>query len=597
MKVNVTVSAKDDAEKSEKPENNAVQEATNGQEFGEERKDVLPEQSDAHTSETKNKNVPTIDDKDGNENNIVSVNKKPDEPASQVNVNLVQTTDVRNVSMQGKDAIGNVTENSEQEGFIIELGETEKKEDGKEKSEDTIQTLSLQDPERKEEKGGNITEAEPEVRHDGEEGKQEEIVEEEIQESRNASGHEQGNQDGVDMNEEKKENDGEADGDRKEEVIKVQHDREGESLKNSTESNGENIEESREEEALQVQSNDTKEMKPEEHVEESSNDSGNEGEATGANRNEESKEQNHEPIVDDMDEGKESALRDDSIFQTKDNEAETATKEVEMQLEALKRDSEMETTVQQAHERDPSDDDYDIIQELTDLPTKLQETAGKVAEHLRPDVIKWKDTSKVYFDLANQQIRDSFSPLVGRQYAPFFASMISYGILLLPLIIVIMLFDHIKALFSLQKVLLFVNIYLAAYFATLWLASFIIGLEPMSFFYFNSLSSYISLQLLQALGYLIYLILQTTNVVYSCTSDTLAGKVNSSLQWVVAMVIGLHYYVTVFHPAVTSKPPHTSWKFYAMYTVAFFFLCLFARIRWVKKPYVTSGNSISDKKS
>ncbi|KAI5073315.1 hypothetical protein GOP47_0011328 [Adiantum capillus-veneris] len=63
------------------------------------------------------------------------------------------------------------------------------------------------------------------------------------------------------------------------------------------------------------------------------------------------------------------------------------------------------------------------------------------------------------------------------------------------------------------------------------------------------------------------------------------------------MAIGLHYYVTVFHPAVASKPPHTSWKFYAIYTAAFFILCLFARIRWVKKQYVTSGSNIGDKKS
>ncbi|KAH7446548.1 hypothetical protein KP509_01G061500 [Ceratopteris richardii] len=295
--------------------------------------------------------------------------------------------------------------------------------------------------------------------------------------------------------------------------------------------------------------------------------------------------------------GEETDTKDASLVTVGDEETQAATKEVEMQLEALKRDSVIDTSVDQAHERDPSEDEYDIIQELTDLPTKFQQTAGKVAEHLRPDVIKWKDTSKVYFDLANQQIEESFSPLIGRQYAPFFASLISYGILLLPLILVFHLFNQIKALFSLQKVLLFINIYLAAYFATLWLASFIIGLEPMSFFYSNSLSSYLSLQLLQAFGYLIYLILQTANFIYSCIVDTLVGKLTGCLQWVVAVGIGLHYYVTVFHPAVTSRPPHTSWKFYAMYTVAFFILCLFARIRWVKKQYVIIGANVTDKKS
>lgn len=308
-------------------------------------------------------------------------------------------------------------------------------------------------------------------------------------------------------------------------------------------------------------------------------------------------EENHEPNEEVKDkEGEGNDTEEVSQVKT-DDETQAAAKEVESQLEALKRDTVFETGNDQGQERDPSDDEYDIIQEITDLPTKLQETAEKVADHLRPDLLRWSDTSKEYFNLANQQISESFSPLIGRQYAPFFASMISYGILLLPLIVVILLFEHIKALFSLQKVLLFINIYLAAYFATLWLASFIIGLEPMSFFYHNSLSSYLSLQLLQALGYIVYLILQTANIINSCTSDTRVGKVTSCLQWVVALGIGLHYYVTVFHPAVASKPPHTSWKFYAIYSAAFFILCLFARIRWVKKQYVSSENDMTNKKS
>lgn len=278
-------------------------------------------------------------------------------------------------------------------------------------------------------------------------------------------------------------------------------------------------------------------------------------------------------------------------------EVQTATSEVETHLEELRRNSVIDPMDGQGQDRDPSTDDYDIMQELADLPTKFQETAGKVADHLRPDVLKWTDTSKVYFNLANQQITESFSPLIGKQYAPFLASMISYAMLLLPLIIVIMLFEHIRALLSLQKVLLFVNIYLAAYFATLCLASLIIGLEPMSFFYQNSLSSYLSLQLLQALGYVVYLVLQTANIINSCAFDTLIGKLTAVLQWIVALLIGFHYYVTVFHPAVRSKPPHTNWKIYSIYSAAFFILCLFARIRWVKKQYISSGNDITNKKS
>ncbi|MCO5548869.1 hypothetical protein L7F22_002331 [Adiantum nelumboides] len=341
--------------------------------------------------------------------------------------------------------------------------------------------------------------------------------------------------------------------------------------------------------------------KEEEKQEVSDYDSDKQSESKGTESNEEKADESQDSSGGNVEtkdeESEESSSKDMSLVAKTDAETEAATQEVQLQLEALKRGTMIETTVEQMKERDLSEDEYDIIHELADLPTKFQETAGKVADHLRPDVMKWKDTSKVYFNFANQRITESFSPLIGKQYAPFFASMISYGILLLPLIVVIVLFDHIKALFSLQKVLLFINIYLAAYFATLWLASFIIGLEPMSFFYLNSLSSYLSLQLLQGLGYFVYLTLQTANVFHSFTSDTLAGKLTSALQWTVAMAIGLHYYVTVFHPAIASKPPHTSWKSYAVYTAAFFVLCLFARIKWVKKQYVIAGSNINDKKS
>lgn len=246
---------------------------------------------------------------------------------------------------------------------------------------------------------------------------------------------------------------------------------------------------------------------------------------------------------------------------------------------------------------DDDDDEYgDFMQDFVDLPSKIQDTAQKVADHLGPNIQKITDTSKVYFNKANQHITDSFSPLVGKQFAPFLASLISYGLLLAPLAIVILLFEHIRALLSIQKILLFVNIYLAAYFATLLLATFIIG-EPMTFFYKSSASGYIHLQLLQALGYIIYLVLQTFDLVASCPSESLPVKVTVVLQWLVAFTIGFHYYVTVFHRAMTLKGPHTSWKIYGIYSIAFFILCLFARIKRTKKGYSQLGDADTDKKN
>lgn len=313
-----------------------------------------------------------------------------------------------------------------------------------------------------------------------------------------------------------------------------------------------------------------------------------------------------------------NAEEDGSKKKKKQSEVEKPSKAIEDELPTIeKQEEKLEVEVQniakEAQERaeglvsaakslsssaqgvDEDDDEYDFLQDFSDSSTKLKDTAVKVADHLGPNIQKLTDTSKVYFNKANQQITESFSPVVGKQFAPFFASVVSYGLLLVPLAVVVLLFEHIRALLSLQKVLLFVNIYLAAYFATLLLATFIIG-EPMNFFYKSSASGYVHLQLLQALAYIIYLILQTVDLVSTFTSEMVPIKVTVVLQWLVAFTVAFHYYVTIFHRAMALKGPHTNWKIYGIYSIAFLVLCLFARIKRVKKGYLQLGQVDTDKK-
>jgi len=152
-------------------------------------------------------------------------------------------------------------------------------------------------------------------------------------------------------------------------------------------------------------------------------------------------------------------------------------------------------------------------------------------------------------------------------------------------------------LMTLQKVLLFINIYLAAYFAILFTITLGLRAEPISFFYRNSPSSYIVLQLLQAFGYIIYMLLQTADVVFTCSRGTLFGKSSAVIQWLVATLVGLHYYFTVFHRAMARKPLVTNWKFYGFYCLSFLVCCLLARIQTSKKEYVPLGDETTDKKN
>jgi hypothetical protein len=241
--------------------------------------------------------------------------------------------------------------------------------------------------------------------------------------------------------------------------------------------------------------------------------------------------------------------------------------------------------------------DLDLLQEVQDLPTNIQQTVGAVTTHLLPKIQQFSGQSKTSFDQINKNLASSFLPLIGEKYAPIIATMVSYCLLLLPVAVVLFLCERIRAILTLQKVLLFINIYLAAYFAILFTITLGLRAEPISFFYRNSPSSYIVLQLLQAFGYIIYMLLQTADVIFTCSTGTLFGKSSAVIQWLVATLVGLHYYFTVFHRAMARKPLITNWKFYGFYCLSFLVCCLLARIQRSKKEYVPLGDETTDKKN
>ncbi|KAF7834288.1 putative serine/threonine-protein kinase dyrk2 [Senna tora] len=136
---------------------------------------------------------------------------------------------------------------------------------------------------------------------------------------------------------------------------------------------------------------------------------------------------------------------------------------------------------------DSDDDDDDFVSELKDLPSKFQQT-------LIPDLERISTTSKAYITKANKQITKGFKPYVGNKYAPTIATILSCAFALIPLILVSLIFNRIKAYFSLQKILIFVQIYLSIYFSILCLSSLVTGLEPLKFFYATSQATYVCLQ-------------------------------------------------------------------------------------------------------
>ncbi|PKI58732.1 uncharacterized protein LOC116208193 [Punica granatum] len=229
------------------------------------------------------------------------------------------------------------------------------------------------------------------------------------------------------------------------------------------------------------------------------------------------------------------------------------------------------------------DEDEDLASEFRDLPTRFQQT-------LIPDLERISTTSKAYLTKANKQMTKGFKPYVGNKYAPTIASVVSCVFILIPLLLVSLIFNRIKAYFSLQRLLIFVQIYLSIYFSILCLSSLTTGLEPLRFFYATSPSTYVCIQVMQTLGYVLYLLMLLMYLVLVFSTDCgLGPKFLGLAQTFVGYAVGLHYYVAVFHRMVLRQPPKTNWKVHGIYAVCFLLICLFAQAERRKKAYLEDG--------
>ncbi|KAF3441050.1 hypothetical protein FNV43_RR19336 [Rhamnella rubrinervis] len=229
------------------------------------------------------------------------------------------------------------------------------------------------------------------------------------------------------------------------------------------------------------------------------------------------------------------------------------------------------------------EEEDNLVSEFTGLPSKFQKT-------LLPDLEKISITSKAYLNKYNREITKGFKPIVGNKYAPTIASFVSFAFIIIPLLLVSLIVNRIKAYFSLQKLLIFIQVYLSIYFAILCLSSLVTGLEPLKFFYATSQSNYICLQVLQTLGYVFYLLLLLMYLILVfSTGCGLGSKLLGLAQTLVGFAIGLHYYVAVFHRVVLHQPPKTNWKIHGVYATCFFLICLCANAERRKKAYLEEG--------
>ncbi|CAB4314199.1 unnamed protein product [Prunus armeniaca] len=114
--------------------------------------------------------------------------------------------------------------------------------------------------------------------------------------------------------------------------------------------------------------------------------------------------------------------------------------------------------------------------------------------------------------------------------------------------------------------------------------------RALKFFYATSQSTYVCLQVLQTLGYVLYLLLLLMYLILVFSTDSgLGSKMLGLGQTFVGLSVGLHYYMSVFHRAVLRQPPKTNWKVHGIYATCYLVICLFATVERRKKAYLEEG--------
>ncbi|RWW25508.1 hypothetical protein GW17_00010137 [Ensete ventricosum] len=235
-------------------------------------------------------------------------------------------------------------------------------------------------------------------------------------------------------------------------------------------------------------------------------------------------------------------------------------------------------------EGDDDVDDTDLISDFRDLPSRLL-----------PDLERLSTTSKAYISAANRGIAEGVKPYVGKSFAPKVAAVLSSIFLALPLLLLTLLFRRLRAYLSLHRLLLFIQAYLAIYFATLAATALATGLEPLRFFYATSPASYTWTQAAQTMGYLVYLVLQLVDLVSVFSGGKDAGGSGPSAralalaQMVIGLAVGMHYYAAVFHRAVSGEAPRANWRVHGVYAACFLVICACARAERRKKAYYEGG--------
>lgn len=205
-------------------------------------------------------------------------------------------------------------------------------------------------------------------------------------------------------------------------------------------------------------------------------------------------------------------------------------------------------------------------------------------DHVVPAVSKLHAKGKEMAMATHSAVHAHVAKYVHAHYSLFVASVITYTLLIFPPLATLSCLLRVNAVLSLQKVLLFCNVWASLYCATLFLIAVLGHGEPMEALHHDSLGNYVLLQLVQALLYTAYVGLNFMQV-YVLSFANAPNQYQVAIgNTVLGLIVALHYYVIVWRPAMLGHPPSMSWRIYGLYTIIFVSFTLSTRLVRDKRP-------------
>mmetsp|Transcript_39656 Transcript_39656/g.66555 ORF Transcript_39656/g.66555 Transcript_39656/m.66555 type:complete len:309 (-) Transcript_39656:498-1424(-) len=229
----------------------------------------------------------------------------------------------------------------------------------------------------------------------------------------------------------------------------------------------------------------------------------------------------------------------------------------------------------------PGQANYDDLpltsSQIQQLYSRHVEPAMMMAEkHLYPQLQKhsahldtFKTSTERLFREAHGRVTAHLTRLTGHdaELVPDWLQYSAYGMLLFPLAIWLMLLAYFFTQMAMAGIVFTLakcgNLFWTIYCLFLAIMTFVISDEPLFFFHQNHPSEYIAFQFVKAGLYTMHLLV----LLVQCVSDVSFLNV---VQWVGATLIGVHYYLNAWHPAMMEEPPLLGFKYYAFYMYCFF---------------------------